>query len=132
MAVFGAAVAGCATEGSVSSLSERAAERLSGLKPTGEMVSCLNRRAIHQFTPLTDSLILVQAGGGEQWLNRTMGRCIGADGVGSRLQYQATTGQICRGEMLQVFDNNSGIVVGSCSLGDFERLEVNEAQEEPA
>lgn len=129
---FSVALAGCATQGRVSSLSERSAERLAAFVPTGEMTTCLSTRSIQAFGALTDNLILVQTRGNEHWLNRTVGVCSNAESAFSRLQYRTRSGQLCRGEIIQIFDNTSGIAVGSCSLGSFERLEPKSPSEESA
>ena len=35
------------------------------------------------------------------------------------LRTKTTTGQLCRGDIVSVFDATSGIEYGSCGLGDF-------------
>jgi hypothetical protein len=35
------------------------------------------------------------------------------------LRIKTTTGQLCRGDIVSVFDATSGIEYGSCGLGDF-------------
>lgn len=132
LGILGIGLAACATEGRVATLSEEAADKLAAFEPTGEMTNCLNSRLIQEVRPLNETLILVRTGANAFWLNRTTGRCNNAESSFSRLQYRNTTSQLCRGQIVQVIDNTTGSTVGSCSFGDFERLEAKEAPAGPS
>ncbi len=125
-AMTAAAAFGCATASTVE-MSDKAAERLAAFEPTGKTRSCMSLTAIRSIDALDESRFLVEAAGGDYYLNTISGRCSGADRAGNRLQYTVTTGQLCRNEIITVVDNMSGFTVGSCGLGDFEEL-----QEKPA
>jgi len=90
---------------------------------TGETVTCLSVRRINQIRPLDDTRMLARVGAGQYYLNEVTRGCERARRTSTRLQYTTPTGRLCRNEIVQVIDNVSGIFVGSCSLGDFERLE---------
>ncbi len=96
---------------------------LSQYERTGETVTCLSVRRINRIRPLDDTRMLVQVGPGKYYLNEVTRGCERARRTSTRLQYTTSTGRLCRNEIIQVIDNISGIFVGSCSLGDFERLE---------
>lgn len=101
--------------------SEAAAGKLAKFERTGETQSCLRLRRIDHIKPLDERHFLVEAGT-EYYLNTTNSKCSGADGINHRLQYRTTQAQLCRLEIVSVVDNSSGVTVGSCALGDFERL----------
>ncbi len=117
-----AALAGCAsTQSTDDKLSERAAKRLAEFERTGEVRSCLNITRINSITPLDDYHFLVRVGVNEYYLNE-VSRCSGAGNIGNRIQYEISTSQLCRNQIVTVVDNTSGIIAGSCGLGGFERL----------
>jgi hypothetical protein len=117
---------GCATAAKVE-MSEKAAARLAEFEPTGKTRSCMSLTTIRSIDALDESHFLVEAAGGDYYLNKVSGRCSGAGRAGNRLQYTVTTGQLCRNEIITVVDNSQGFTVGSCGLGDYEEL-----QEKPA
>lgn len=116
------AAAGCATAREAEEMSAEVAERLAEFEPTGETQTCLSVSQIRSIDPLDEWRFLVRAGGG-YYLNEVSGRCNDADRAGNRLQYTISTGQLCRNEIITVVDNINGFTVGSCGLGDFQKLE---------
>lgn len=122
-------LAACATnDGGDQEMSEAAAERLADFERTGETESCLPLRSIDQIKPLDERHFLVRAGVNDYYLNEVSGRCNSAHRSNYRLQYTTSLSQLCRLEIIEVVDNSTGFTAGSCSLGDFERLEkVEEA-----
>lgn len=127
------AAAGCATV-EQEEITQAAQERLADFERTGEMRSCLNLRSISQITPLDDRHFLVRAGVNDYYLNVVSGRCAGAGRFSNRLQYTTSLSQLCRSEIINVVDNSTGFVMGSCGLGSFERLveKVEEDETEDA
>lgn len=113
----------CATASAGDDLSEKAAARLAEFDRTGETRSCLSLRSVTQITPLSEKLLLVRVGVGDFYLNEVSGTCSNADTFFTRLEYRTSLSQLCRGEILHIVDNSTGIFVGACSFGDFERLE---------
>lgn len=117
-------VAGCATAGDNSAeISDRAAARLAEFERTGDVETCLNVSRITQMTALDERHLLVRSGVNDYYLNEISGRCANADRISYRLQYTVSAGQLCRNDIVQVVDNSSGIIAGSCGLSGFEKLE---------
>ncbi|MGE0408012.1 MAG: DUF6491 family protein [Amphiplicatus sp.] len=112
----------CATAAPRNDMSEEAAKKLAGFEPTGEKVNCLGLQRVDQIDPLSENMFLIRSGADDYYLNEVSGRCSGADSNFNRLQYKTSLSQLCRGEIITVVDNSSGFTVGSCGLGDFERL----------
>jgi len=114
--------AACATSAS-GGVSEKAAAKLAQYDATGETTSCIGLRNIRSMSALDDRHFLVKVNGGKVYLNKTRGRCSGAHRNFNRLQYKTSQNRLCRNEIIRVVDNTQGFTVGSCGLGDFERLE---------
>jgi len=131
MMVSAIAISACATVVSDADAADKAAERLAEFDATGETTSCLNLRRIRSITPLDDKTFLVRVGN-EYYVNRVSGRCAGADSSFNRLQYTTSQSNLCRNQIVSVVDNSQGFTVGSCGLGDFERLEKKEPPAEEA
>ncbi len=122
--VAGFAGAACASSGSYE-MSEEVSTRLAEFERTGDYQSCLGLRRINHIKPLDERTFLVQVGVNDYYLNQTSSSCRGADSTFNRLQYTIPSSQLCRNEIISVVDNSTGFTVGSCGLGDFERLEQN-------
>ncbi len=122
VAVAAFAGAACASSGSYE-MSESASARLAEFEQTGDYLTCLGLRQVNQIKALDDYNFLVRVGSNHYYLNRVSGRCIGADSTFNRLQYTTSNNRLCRNEIISVVDNTTGFTNGSCSLGDFERLE---------
>lgn len=125
--VIGVALSACTTA-STYEMSEKVSARLAEFEPTGATDSCMSTSRINQIVALDEKHLLVRVGASRYYLNKVSGRCSGADRSSNRLQYSTSTGQLCRNEIIQVVDNSGGFLVGSCSLGDFERLEKIESE----
>jgi hypothetical protein len=119
LAMSGAAIAGSAAE--------KAAKKLDRFERTGEMTDCLMGSTVDEIDPITDELFLVRVGVGTYYLNEVSGSCNGAARGFSRLQYARSTPQLCRMQIVNVYDNGSNIFMGSCSLGAFEKLRLKPA-----
>ena len=117
--IFAAACASTASGG----MSEKAAATLAQYEPTGETENCIGLTRIRSMSALDDRHFLVKVNGGKVYLNRVRGRCAGAESGFNRLQYRTSQNTLCRNEIITVVDNTQGFTVGSCGLGDFERLE---------
>ena len=124
-----ALVAACATTGSSYEMSEEVAAKLAEFEKTGDVRNCLPLRSIDQIKPLDERNFLVEAGASDFYLAELSSSCNGADSTFNRLQYETSTSQLCRGEIIRVIDNSSGFTVGSCGMSDFQKLEKIE---EPA
>lgn len=123
--LMGAAVlfaAGAATAGDVRVVSSKGSEILAKYKPTGETESCLPLRQIDSMKFVEDSIILVETNSKKIYFNQTSNDCNGARG-NRRIEYITTGSSLCRNEIIRVVDNGSGMFMGSCSLGGFDRVE---------
>ena len=112
---------GGALAGDARTVSSKGSEILSKFKPTGERVRCLSLRQIDSMKFVEDSIILVETSGGDWYINQTSNDCNGAR-ANKRIEYSTTIPALCRNEIIRVVDNGGGFMVGSCSLGDFERV----------
>lgn len=104
-------------------VNENAAEKLAQFERTGEVTSCIGLRQISQITPVTESTFLVRVGAGDYYANDVSGRCNGATRNSTRLEYATTLSELCRNELIRVVDNATGVQVGGCGLGSFEKLQ---------
>ncbi len=123
----------CATPYDPSALSERAVERLSAFERTGVIDSCVNITRIDDIEPLSDSLFLIDGRGSGYYLSQMKGRCSGAVGAASFLQYATpNSGNVCQNQLVNVVtqpNTSPSIIIGSCAFGPFERL--NKSSETP-
>lgn len=122
--LFGLAIAftGCATAPS-EEVDQAAANTLEKYERTGETTNCLNLASITSIRPVTEKTFLVQVGAGEYFVNDVAGRCNGATRNSTRLEYTTSLSQLCRNELIKVVDNSTGVQVGGCGLGSYEKLE---------
>ncbi|MBY0422110.1 MAG: hypothetical protein K2Q06_07390 [Parvularculaceae bacterium] len=120
-ALVGASFGAAAFAGS-SSLSPEAAARLASFDRTGEKQQCLMLSAVSEIKPLSDEIFLVRTGVNSWYLNEVRGSCDGAANAFTRLEYTTSTSSLCSLQIVRVVDNSSGILRGTCSLGEFERL----------
>ncbi len=100
--------------------SDRAQELLSQYEKTGETVNCISLRRVKDTDAVDDYTMLIEASGGDMYLNELSGRCIGLS-FEQRYIHKASQSQMCRGDIIQVIDA-FGKPRGSCGLGDFEKL----------
>lgn len=117
----GLALAACASSGETVSDEEKLASALSGWQKTGNTEHCLSLREIESIDAITDDVLLVEARNG-MYLNEVRGSCSNADGIGVRFEYATTLSSLCKGEIVRIVENTSGMTIGSCSLGSFSEL----------
>ena len=101
-------------------------ERLAEFTVTGETDTCLSLRQVERVRPLDDTRFLIETRGGDSYLSEIRGRCSGAADNFTYLQYRTSGSQLCRGEIVQVLDQSTRMLRGSCSLGEFQRLDPRE------
>lgn len=100
--------------------SDRAQQMLSEYERTGETVTCLSLNTIRDTDAVDDFTLLVEAPRGEMYLNELSGRCIGLARE-QRYSHKTSQNKLCKGDIIQVMDS-FGNPLGSCGLGDFEKL----------
>lgn len=101
--------------------------RLAEFTVTGDADTCLSLRRVEHIRPLDDTRFLIETRGGGPYLSEMRGRCSGAADSFTYLQYRTSGAQLCRGEIVQVLDQSTRMLRGSCSLGEFQRLDPREA-----
>lgn len=122
--LFAAMLAGSALYGAAAAKMPAAvADQLAEFDRTGETETCLPMRRISQIKALSDDVFLVRTGVNGYYLNEVKGRCNGATRPSNRIQYSTSLSQLCKLQIITIVENTNGFTVGSCSLGDFERLE---------
>lgn len=113
-------------------LSTKSQEKLSRFEATGEIRTCLPSRRVRNIDALSEDLFLVQVGANDYYLNRSMGTCEQATRDSSTLRYRIDgVPNLCVGETINVVSNrsgSSGIVLGGCALGEFEKVEEKQAK----
>lgn len=112
-------------------LSEEAEEKLAGYERTGEMQSCMMIRRIRDIDVLDEYHLLIEVGRNNYYLSELSNRCVGATRNSHRIQYSTTGGSLCASELITIVDNYSGFPQGSCSIGEFEKLEKVEMTDAP-
>ena len=119
-----ATVAGCsAGPNEIALRSPKAQKELDSYlvgKVAGAPVSCLPDHQTRDMTVVDEQTIIFRNGSNQVYRNDPPGGCPGAGRPGSTLIIRRFGGTgLCRGEIVQVADLQSGFSGGSCSLGDF-------------
>ncbi len=122
IAAAAVALAACASSGG-EPVDARNAATLAGLKKTGEKADCLMITSLSSLQGVDERTLLARVGVSQYYVNKVNGRCMGVTRAASRIQYQTTIARLCRNDIIDVIDNVNGFLMGSCSLGTFERLE---------
>ena len=119
-AVASIVLAGCAartTEGDSSqqaALAEALAERTAG-----DPVDCVNLRDLRGNRGYGEDAILFEGRTNALvYLNRPPAGCPELRSTRA-LRIESTTGRLCRGDIVTVYDPGTGVEFGSCSLGEF-------------
>ncbi len=97
---------------------------------TGDSVKCVNMRSV-DITAVNDSTFLFKVGTNDYYVNRTRDACNGASSNFTRMEVRLFGTQLCNGETLNVVEQQSGIYRGSCSLGDFQKLQKRSVDQSP-
>lgn len=116
-----ALMAGCATGGSSYEMSEDVAATLAQYEKTGEVDRCVPLRNMN-INALDERNFLITVGANDYYLAELSSSCSGAGRLGNFLLYKTSVNQLCRGEIIRVVDNSTGITVGSCGMSDVQEL----------
>lgn len=111
------------------SVSIATSEILSKYELTGEMVDCINIPEIQSITAVSETAFLFKTGVHEYYLNEVSGRCARATRMNTRIEYTAPNTRLCRAQTIKIVDNGAGVFLGSCSLGEFEKLKEKPADD---
>ena len=110
--------AGCMAEAPVSTPEGEAqiAAALAG-RTAGAPLECVSSRDI-RGPRIVGGALIFDTGGSTVYLNRASGGCALFD-EGRAVRTRTTTGRLCRGEIVTIFDPVSGTEFGGCTLGQF-------------
>jgi hypothetical protein len=121
-------VGGCAAASAEDQAMARAdgeatlAAELRDHRPSGPPVSCVPLRNLQGNRSAGEGAIIFAGQSGRLWVNRPPAGCPVIDS-GRAISLRTTGTQLCRGEIVNVFDPVNGFNYGSCGLGDFEPYE---------
>jgi hypothetical protein len=93
-------------------------------KVAGAPVKCLPSYRSNDMTIIDDNTILFRDGRNRVYRNDPLGGCSPMGNAGYTLVTRSFTGQMCRGDIVQVVDLTSRMIAGSCSLSDFVPYQV--------
>ena len=93
-------------------------KRLEG-RTAGEAKSCISGNDQRNMTVISDDILLFSSSRNAKtiYVNKPYGGCHNADR--NILVYRRSSAALCRGEIVQLVDNLSGMTMGSCAFGDF-------------
>jgi hypothetical protein len=93
-------------------------EDLLGGKTPGPPQSCITRFEAERMSAVDNNTILFRARSNLVYRNTPQGDCP-IEGSSRRLEHSTISTNLCRGEQLNVVDNQTGAYFGTCILGDF-------------
>lgn len=88
-------------------------------KVAGAPISCLPPLRGRDMIVIDDNTVLFREGSRRVYRNDPPGGCSPMGFGGYTLVTRSISSQLCRGDIVQVTDLRSGIIAGSCALGDF-------------
>jgi len=93
-------------------------KRLEG-RTVGDPVSCIALRDQKNMTVISDDVLLFSSSSHAKtiYVNKPYKGCRNADRL--VMVYDRPTTQLCRGEIVQLVDNTTGVNVGSCAFSEF-------------
>lgn len=97
----------------------RLAEELQGRVQAGPPQSCVQQRNLRGNESAGEGAIIFRGTVGDLiYVNRPPGGCPEI-GSGRAIKVRTTQTQICRGDIIEVFDPVTGFSFGGCGLGEF-------------
>ena len=113
--------AGCMASDEPVELTERAQSRLDEAlagRSAGPAETCVPSRELRNTRTIGDGVMLFEGPGDVLWVNRPPGGCPTL-AFGRAFRTRTPSSQLCRGDIVTVFDPVSGTEFAGCSLGDF-------------
>ena len=95
------------------------AAELRDYSPAGTPVNCVPLRNLQGNRSAGEGAIIFGGQSGRLYVNRPPAGCPVLDS-GRAISFRTTGSQLCRGDIVNVFDPVSGFGFGSCGLGHFE------------
>jgi hypothetical protein len=123
--------AGCATA-DAERVNESAAAKFAQYERTGDVTTCMNLRRIDSISAIDEKTLLIKSGVNDYYVSDLSNRCSGSTSTFNRFQYRSTTGQLCRNDIIEIIDNATGMLSGSCGMGSFEKLTRKKPDESDA
>jgi hypothetical protein len=118
-----ALASGCAVSAENEAIARADGERelaaeLRDYRQSGETVSCVPLRNLGSNRSAGEGAVIFGGNNKRLYVNRPLGGCpLIRPGMALSLRTSGT--QICRGDIVSVFDTQTGVNFGSCGLGDF-------------
>ena len=115
-----AALAGCMTQPPPTRTAQAQAEfqRLSAGRVAGPSLTCLPSYRADNMVRIDEGTVVFKDGG-TVYVNRLHGQCDGLNSGFYTLVTRSHGSGLCRGDIAHVTDISTGMVVGSCSMGEF-------------
>jgi hypothetical protein len=114
--------AGCTNDEPVETTARdvsRMEAELRGYEPAGPPVSCVSMRTLQGNRSIGEGAIVFDGPPGRKWVNRPPAGCPSLE-FGRALRVRTSGSQLCRNEIVTVFDPVARTEYGGCGLGDFE------------
>ncbi|WP_417623010.1 hypothetical protein [Parasphingorhabdus sp.] len=93
-------------------------KRLEG-RTAGKAQSCISAQDQREMTVISDDILIFgsRRNANTIYVNKPYGGCRNADR--NILSYSRPTSSLCKGEIIQLIDNSTGMSTGSCAFGEF-------------
>jgi hypothetical protein len=115
------ALGGCMTQPPQASRSAEAQaefQKLTAGKVAGPAITCLPSYRSNDMVPIDDGTVAFK-NGRTVYVNHLIGECDGLRSGFYTLVTRSSGSGLCRGDIARVADVSTGMVVGSCAVGDF-------------
>jgi hypothetical protein len=114
------ALAGCAAEppATRSAQAEAKFQQLTAGKVAGEPISCLPHYRAGDMVTIDDGTVVFKDGR-TVYVNHLIGQCSGLGRGFYTLVTRSSGTGLCRGDIADVRDAASGMIIGACAMGDF-------------
>ena len=118
--LIGAALAGCVAQPPATRSAEAQAkyQRLLAGKVPGPSVTCLPHYRSDDMVTIDNSTVAFK-NGRTVYVNHLIGECQGLNSGFYTLVTRSSGSGLCRGDIADVRDIRTGMIVGACAMGDF-------------
>ncbi len=100
-------------------------QQMAEYSDTGEVSNCLSLVRINRTEVWDDWHILFRMRNGDLWLNALPRKCSRL-GREASFMYENAINQLCKMDIITVLDTSTNIKGPSCSLGDFQKIEIKD------
>jgi hypothetical protein len=116
-----AVITGCMTQPAPATRSAEAEaefQKLTAGKVAGQPISCLPSYKRNDMVTIDDGTVAFK-NGKTVYVNKLIGECSGLDSGFYALVTNSSGPGLCRGDIARVTDVRTGMLAGSCAIGDF-------------